>query len=343
MQMMFPGCMGATSEMGPSSAAQLVARWKDQLAGRGLTVALADGADERCVTAALRLHEDGVVAPLLLGERQEIRNTARRVGRLIPDEIVLDLPDAVRRSDVQATLEGVFSTHPQRLPAVLGDATFLAAALLCRGEVDAVVAGATRPTADVLRAGLRVVGLADGVTTLSSSFLLIFPDGRRMTFADCAVVPDPDVVTLADIATSAARTHRQLTGEQTAIAMLSFSTRGSASHPRVDIVRAATKLVRARQPELPVDGELQFDAAIVASVAVKKAAGSAVAGRANVLVFPNLDAGNIGYKIAERLGGAVALGPILQGLAAPLNDLSRGCSSSDIEIMALLSAAQSLD
>ena len=171
---------------------------------------------------------------------------------------------------------------------------------------------------------------------------MVLPDGRTLTFSDCAVVPDPEPAQLADIALAASTTHQRLAGEAPVVAMLSFSTQGSASHPRVDRVREATELVRAAAPELHVDGDLQFDAALNAEVGSAKAPGSPVAGRANVFVFPNLDAGNIGYKIAQRLGGATALGPILQGISAPLNDLSHGCDSRDIELMAAVSAVQSL-
>jgi len=157
------------------------------------------------------------------------------------------------------------------------------------------------------------------------------------------VVPDPEPAELADIALAASSTHLRLAGQTPVVAMLSFSTQGSASHPRVDRVRAATELVRRAAPDLHVDGDLQFDAALIAEVGSSKAPGSVVAGRANVFIFPNLDAGNIGYKIAQRLGGATAMGPILQGISAPLNDLSRGCDSRDIELMATVSAVQSLD
>jgi phosphotransacetylase len=328
---------------GPAGSAEdgLLAHWRERLAGSGRRVMLADGEDPRAVRAAGRLHAEGVLAAPLLGRPERVREIA---DWRVPDDLVIDPRSLATDPRVTCALHMAFEKRPaEQLRTASEDPLHLAAAALRAGIVDACVAGAARPTADVLRAGIRVIGPAPGVRQVSSAFLMMLADGRVVAFADCAVLPDPDAHQLADVAVAAARSYRALTSRAPVIAMLSFSTQGSASHYSVDKVRVATGLVRTRLPGVAVDGELQLDAAVVDTVARVKAPGSAVAGHANVLVFPNLDAGNIGYKIAERFGGATALGPILQGLAAPLNDLSRGCGSRDIEVMAMISGVQSLD
>lgn len=319
----------------------LLSRWRAVLADadRRPRVVLAEGDDPRVLRAAVELSREGLLLPVLVcATPGDARRAAAAGAEVLP---ACDLAAGGAGGHV-ADLAAKRGWNAARVTEASRDVLYLAAALVATGEADACVAGAARPSGDVIRAALHMVGLRPGARLLSSSFLLVLPDHRSFAFGDCAVVPEPDQEQLADIAIGTADTYLELTGNDPAVAMLSFSTLGSADHDEVRRVRGATELVRRRAPHLAVDGELQLDAAVVASVAQEKAAGSAVAGHANVLVFPNVSAGNIGYKIAQRLGGAAAFGPILQGLAAPVNDLSRGCSAQDVVTVALISALQSL-
>lgn len=221
---------------------------------------------------------------------------------------------------------------------LLQNPLYYGASMVEAGLVDGCVAGAVAPTAEVIRAAIHVLGLKPDTSTVSSTFLMSLPDGRVFTYADCGVVPYPDEQQLADIALQSAQTHRLLTEEEPRVAMLSFSTKGSAKHPRTELVKKALGIAQKKSPNLIIDGELQFDAAFVPAIAKRKAPDSNVAGQANVFIFPNLDAGNIAYKITERLAGATATGPILQGVAKPMMDLSRGCDWEDIVNAACVAA-----
>lgn len=306
-------------------------------AARRQRLVLAEGGDERVLRAADRLSRDGLAEVALVGAPDEVRAAARRANATLRGVERLDPGDpgaVARTADALRTARGARLAGAD-LERHARDPVMQAAARVREGLADCFVAGAVRTTADVLRAAIWLIGMAPGVKSVSSFFLMVVPargggPERVMLFADCGVLPDPTSEQLAEIACLAAERFGRLTQQVPHTAFLSFSTRGSADHPRVTKVREALPLARARRPDLHFDGELQLDAAIDPGVGRRKAPDSVVAGRANVLIFPDLDAGNIGYKLVQRLAGAEAYGPILQGLARQANDLSRGCSAEDV-------------
>jgi len=314
---------------------------------RNRKIVLPEGDDERIIAAAARLAGEKIVSPILLGRTEEITQIAGQHNvSLAGIEIADPASDARLQGYGSALARFRESMTPPMGTRLASKPMYFGGMMVREGHADAMVAGCATPSRRVIEAGLMTVGLEDGIALPSSYFLMIVPDflgqGRKsFIFADCAVNADPTSTELADIAVTSARSAKALLGETPRVAMLSFSTKGSAQHARVDKVRKATDLVRQREPQLAIDGEFQADAALVRSVALKKVKeSSAVAGQANVLIFPDLDSGNIAYKLIQWLGGAQAIGPFLQGFAKPVSDLSRGASVEDIVTTCAVVAAR---
>lgn len=312
------------------------------------TIVLCEGEDKRVVKAAADATKEGVAKIVLLGDEDKIKAENPDVD-LTGVTIVNPLTDAKKQAynDKLCELRASKGMTSEQAEKLLQDGTYYGAMMLKMGDVDGLVSGACHSTANTLRPGLQIIKTAKGASAVSSFNLMICPpqgnqycpDGL-VFFADCGLNPTYTSEGLADLAIATAKSAKAITGIEPKVAMLSFSSKGSAKHDNVTLVAEATKIAQEKAPELAIDGELQFDAAIVPSVGEMKAPGSKVAGHANVFIFPDLEAGNIGYKIAERLGGFMAVGPICQGFAKPLNDLSRGCKSEDIVAAVAITALQ---
>ncbi|MGB8656518.1 MAG: phosphate acetyltransferase [Candidatus Zixiibacteriota bacterium] len=311
---------------------------KEKAKAKRKRVVLPEGTEERMIQATKKILAEGLAEVTLLGEEEQIRRLAK-TNDLDLGKVKVIAPGASPRfseySQEYYELRKKKGMTPDQAQKTMTNILFYGAMMVRKNEVDGFVAGSVNTTGDVMRAGIQIIGMAPGISSVSSSFIMVLPEflgvkDKIFVFADCAVIPDPDPPQLASIAISSAKTMQDLIGEEPKVAMLSFSTKGSAEHELVDKVKEATRLAKELKPDLKIDGELQADSAIIPQVAKKKCPGSLIQGDANVLIFPDLNAGNIAYKLVQRMAKAEAIGPIIQGLAKPANDLSRGCSVDDI-------------
>lgn len=315
---------------------------KDKLAGTKKKIVLPEGTDLRVVEAAWRLHTEGIVQPILLGNVAEVKRTADEGGLDISG---ISIIDPVRVSYFEELTEMFVGRRNGKVTfeegvKLLQDVNYFGTMLVYTGRVDGLVSGAAHTTADTVRPALQIIRTKPGVSKTSGAFIMMKGE-EKLLFADCAITVAPTSQELAEIAVESAKTAKSF-GMKPRVAMLSFSTKGSAVTEESVKVSEAAKIAKSLAPDLVLDGEFQFDAAYVPNIAAKKAPDSILKGDANVFVFPSLEAGNIGYKLTERLGGYEAIGPILQGLNAPVNDLSRGCSADDVYKLCLITAVQSL-
>jgi phosphate acetyltransferase len=314
-------------------------------------IVLPEGTEERTITAADQLLADGVAEIILIGNTKEVKDLAANLNLKNIDKATILDPQNYEKKEAYTNLlfelrkaKGLTIEQAAKLAE---DPLYIGCLMIKNGDADGEIAGAQNTTGDVLRPALQIIKTAPGISVVSGAFLMFttqkqYGKDGLLVVADCAVTPDPTASQLAEIAVATGRTARALVGEEPQVAILSFSTKGSAKHPMVDKVIEAARLAREIDPTMNIDGELQADAALVPSVGQQKAPGSKVAGHANVLVFPSLEVGNIAYKLVQRLGNAEAVGPILQGMAAPVNDLSRGCSVSDVYNMVAIAANQAI-
>nr|PMC27125.1 phosphate acetyltransferase [Gardnerella vaginalis] len=312
--------------------------------GQDKTIVFPEGADKRILGAAVRLQNDGLVEPILLGTKDEIEATAKENNFDITGLKIIDpatYPEADKKAMFDALLERRKGKNtPEQVEKMLEDVSYFGTMLVYMGKADGMVSGAVHSTGSTVRPALQIIKTKPNAHRISGAFLMQKGD-QQYIFADCAINIELDADTMAEVAVQSAETAK-IFGIDPKVALLSFSTKGSAKGDMVTKVAEATEKVHEMEPDLPADGEMQFDAAVVPSVGELKAPGSKVAGHANVFIFPSLEAGNIGYKIAQRFGGFTAVGPILQGLNAPIADLSRGCSEDDAYKVAIITAAQAL-